>query len=47
MDLEGIVSIQQSSSKERSTSSESVEREAVLEAEMFPTRGMTEEARCT
>lgn len=46
MDLEGIVSIQQSSSKERSTSSES-EREAVLEIEMFATRGMSEEARCT
>lgn len=47
MGLEGIVSIEQSSSKEWSTSSKSVECEAVLETEMFPTRGLTEEARCT
>lgn len=39
--------MKQSSSKERSTSSESVERDTVLETEMFPTRGVTEEARCT
>lgn len=47
MGLECIFLIKQSSSKERSTSSESVECEAVLETEMFPTRGITEEARCT
>lgn len=36
--LEGVVLIEQSSSKEWSTSSESVECEAVLKIEMFPTR---------